>query len=74
MHYGRISRSVRTRVAVLLLPSRRHPQVGHGHKRRDLILSCDDDFNYLAAFRTKCVVKGGKAQRTAKMIGGKLLR
>lgn len=43
-------------------------------QRWDLILSCDDVFNYLATFRTKCVVKGGKAQRTAKMIRGKVLR
>lgn len=61
-------------MAVLLWPS---PAASAGRartqQRRDLILSCDD-VNYLATFRTKCVVKGGKAQRTAKMIRGKVLR
>lgn len=61
-------------MAVLLWPS---PAASAGRartqQRRDLILSCDD-VNYLATFHTKCVVKGGKAQRTAKMIRGKVLR
>lgn len=51
-----------------------HHEEGQGqHRRRDLIVNHGDVLNCLctlATLFTKYVVKGGKVQRTAKMIRG----